>query len=373
MKTEKKPFLHLWSRIMIIAALIILACILIPLCIILLYSPGNPIPLLDNKANVVQGSLSEKSFINLNGMKQGIFIRTNNISNPVLLFLHGGPGMPTYFLTEKYPTGLENKFTVCYWEQTGGGISYNPDISADSITVERIISDAIEVTKYLQKRFGKEKIYLMGHSWGSFIGIQLTAKAPELYYAYIGVAQIANQKESEKLGYKYMIEQYQKSGNTGMMEKFKNYPIQESEAQIILYFKSSLRDETMHNLGIGTMHNMKSVITGIFFPVMFCKAYTFGEKINIWRAKSILINKTNLIEQLFSTDLFSKVSKVEIPVYFISGAYDYTVNYNLSREYLEHLQAPVKRFFLLEHSAHSPMHEEPEEFLKIMVENIIKE
>src|SRR5665811_1600954 len=132
-------------------------------------------------------------------------------SNPVLLYLHGG--MPDYFLTQDYPTGLDEYFTVVWWEQRGSGLSYSADISPESVNPGQLVSDTVEVTNYLRKRFGQEKIYLMGHSGGTFIGIQAAAQAPALYHAYIGVAQMSNQLESERLAYEYMLQQFKDDGN----------------------------------------------------------------------------------------------------------------------------------------------------------------
>ncbi len=127
----------------------------------------------------------------------------------------------------------------------------------------------------------------------------------------------------------------------------------------------------MHKLGIGTMHNMKSVITGIFLPVMQCRAYTLGEKINIWRGKAFLNSSTDLRIQMYATDLTAKVPKLDIPTYFTSGTYDYTVSHTLAESYFEKIQAPIKGFYLFKDSAHSPMFEEPEKFIRIMCEDVL--
>lgn len=279
--------------------------------------------------------------------------------------------MPEYFLADQYATGLEDRFTVCYWEQRDGGLSYSPDIPAQSVTTQQLVSDTIEVTNYLRQRFGQEKIYLMAHSWGTYIGIQAAAKAPDLYNAYIGVAQISQMFESERLAYRYMLDQYAAAGNTRMVERLKDYPVLESDAGVRAFFTSGLRDEAMHGIGGGTMHNMKSVVTGIFLPVMHCRAYTLGEKINIWRAKAFLRSKTVLLDELFFADLTTKVPKLEIPTYFFSGKYDYTVNHDLSKAYFMSLDAPVKGFYTFEQSAHSPMFEEPEKFMQIMEQDVL--
>lgn len=368
---SRKSFVRKAGRAVMILLSVFLACILILGGVLLAYSPGKVQPFLDKNGGVLAGSISEKVFVTIGGVKQGMFIRGKNVNNPVLLFLHGGPGMPEYFLTDNYPSGLEDNFTVCYWEQRGGGLSYSPDIPAESINAEQLVSDAIEVTNYLRERFGKDKIYLMAHSWGSFLGIQAAAQAPQLYCAYIGVGQISQMGESEKLAYAYMLGQYSAAGNTAMVKKLKEYPVLESDAGVRSFFTSSLRDATMHELGIGTMHNMKSVVGGVFLPVMECREYTLGEKINIWRAKAFLRSKTVLLDQLFSTDMAVKVPKLAIPAYFISGKHDLTVNHDLSKAYLERLQAPVKGFYTFEQSAHSPMFEEPERFVQIMVEDVL--
>ncbi len=337
---------------------------------LLLYSPEKPGPFLNANGIQLADGIAEKIHVNIGGAEQGMFIKAKNIKNPVLLFLHGGPGMPEYFLAEKYPTGVEDYFTVCYWEQRGAGLSYTSAISPESITAEQLISDTVEVTNYLRRRFGQDKIYLMAHSWGSFIGIQAAKQSPDLYYAYIGAGQIAQMLESEKRAYLYMLEQYAAAGNKNMVKKLRNYPVLESDAALRSFFTSALRDKTMHELGIGTMHNMKSVVAGIFLAVMQCRAYTLAEKINVWRGKAFLRNDTALLDQLFGADLANKVPQLAMPVYFISGKYDYTVNYDLSKAFLEQLQAPVKGFYTFAQSAHSPMFEEPMKFMQIMVEDV---
>ena len=356
---------------MLITLAALLGCTMILGCLLLACSPGKPGFFMEENGKVLKGSISEKLHVDIGGVEQGMFIRGKNTKNPVLLFLHGGPGMPEYFLAENYPTGLEDHFTVCYWEQRGGGLSCRSDASAERITAELLISDTIEVTNYLRWRFGQEKIYLMAHSWGSFLGIQAAAQAPELFWAYIGVAQVSQMLESEKMAYVHMLALYSAAGNTKMVKKLKRYAVLDSEAALRSFFTSGLRDEAMNKLGIGTMHDMKSVVTGVFLPVMQCRAYTLGEKINIWRGKAVLRSDTVLLDQLFSTDLAMKVPQLEIPTYFFGGIHDYTVNCALTKSYLEQLRAPLKGFYQFEESAHSPMFEEPEKFMQVMVADVL--
>jgi pimeloyl-ACP methyl ester carboxylesterase len=350
---------------------IILVCIILLLSVLLFKSSGKVALFLDENGNVLENSISEKTFVNINGVKQGMFIRGKNVDNPVLLFVHGGPGMPEYFLTEKYKTDLEKHFTVCYWEQRGAGLSYSSELSANDITVSQLVSDTSAVAKYLRDRFGKNKIYLLCHSWGTFIGIQSAAANPELYYAYIGMSQVTDTVKSEKLAYDYMIKQFTAEGNSKMVNNLKKYDILRDESDVNLYMSSALRDDAMHKLGIGTMHNMKSVVGGVFLPVMNCSTYTVNEKINIWRAKAFLNKSTDLRQEMLDTDISSKVTELKIPTYFISGVYDYTVNYELSKEYLKEVKAPIKGFYTFKNSAHSPLFEEPEQFINIMVNDVL--
>jgi len=334
--------------------------------ILLAFSPGKPHPFLDENGSPLAGGISEKIFININGVEQGMFIKSKDLSHPVLLYLHGG--MPDYFLTQNYPTGLDDYFTVIWWEQRGSGISYSSTIPSETMTLEQMISDTLEVTNYLRNRFGKEKIYLMGHSGGTFIGIQAAAKAPELYYAYIGVAQMTYQLKSERLAYEYMLKVFKENGNDEMVRKLKASPVTMTGGTPDAYLK--IRDTAMHSLGIGTTHDMHSVITGIFLPSLMCKDYTLKEKVNMWLGKSHS-GVSVLWNEMLSTNLTTQVTELEIPVYFFEGIYDYTVSYTLAKDYFETLQAPIKGFYTFEQSAHSPIFEEPDKVRQIILEDVL--
>ena len=344
---------------MLIMVLILSACMLIILGLLFLWSPGKTRPFLDESGRPLAGSISEKIRVLINGVEQGMFIRGRDSAKPVLLFLHGGPGLPEYFLTRDYPTGLEDGFTVCWWEQRGAGLSYSPDIPPGTLTVEQVISDTLEVTNYLRMRFGRDKIYLMGHCGGAFIGIQAAARAPELFHAYIGIAQMSRQLESEKRAYRYMVEQFTAAGDKRMLKKLEKFPL-----------PKMLRDEAMHKLGIGTTHEMRSVVRGVFLPSLRNPEYTLREKIAIWRGKWSR-HSGRMWDHMMAADLTTDVAKLDIPVYFFHGLHDYTVSYTLAKDYLEKLQAPLKGFYTFERSAHSPIFEEPEKMRRILQEDVL--
>ena len=342
------------------------------ICVVLILSPGKLKPYLDNSGNPLLGSISEKVFVTIGGVKQGMFLKSKNTDNPVLLYVHGGPAFPNYFLIDKYNPGLEDYFTVCYWEQRGGGLSYSSEVTLQSMNFDQLVSDAVDVTNYLRKRFGKQKIFMMAHSGGTPIALLAVSRNPELYQAYIAMAQITNQNESEKIAYKYMLDYYTKTENHEKKKAMKEYRVLESDSNILSFFKSKLRDQSMHETGIGTMHNMKSVFREIFVPVWTCRAYTFSEKVNIWKSKLSFLPKTNLINELLETDFSKNIQQLDIPVYFFSGKYDLTVNIDLAKVYYSKLQAPLKGFYTFENSAHSPLFEEPHLVRQIIEQDVLK-
>lgn len=317
-------------------------------------------------------SVSEKLFVRIGGVEQGMFIQSKNIQNPVLLYVHGGPGFPNYFLIEKFKPGLEDYFTVCYWEQRGGGLSFNPAVSIESMTLDQLSSDLIEVSNYLRERFGKEQIYLLAHSGGTPIALSAVSQAPQLFKAYIAIAQISRQSESERMAYHFLMKQFIEKKDHRSVKKIKKFGGLQTEAEILSFHNSLIRDKAMHKSGVGTMRQMHSVFRGVFVPVWTCRAYTFREKINIWKSKIFFLPETNLKKEILNTDYTQTIPHLDLPVYFLSGKYDLTVNVELSRDYYDKLKAPQKGFYTFENSAHSPIFEEPERFRLILEKDILK-
>ncbi len=333
----------------------------------LLNLPGRrrPKPLAEKNGGTLRGSVSEKAFTDINGMRQGMFIQSKDAARPVLLFLHGG--LPEYFLTDRYPTGLENDFTVVWWEQRGAGLSYSRGIPPETMTLEQFIADTLAVTDYLRNRFGKEKIYLMAHSGGAFIGLQAAARAPEAYHAYIGVAQMVHQLTSERLAYEYMLERFKQTGNRRMVRKLQAAPVTTSTVPDRYL---AVRDRAMHSLGVGTTHDMSSHIRGVFWSSLRSPHYTLGEKIRLWHGK-YSSGVSALWDEILATDLADRVAELALPAYFFHGVYDYTVNYQLAKDYVGRLKAPLKGFYTFERSAHSPILEEPQKAQRIMHEDVL--
>jgi pimeloyl-ACP methyl ester carboxylesterase len=286
------------------------------------------------RGRVMPHGICEKRFLDVNRTRQGMFLRGNDVGNPVLLYLHGG--LPEYFLTERRPTALEDCFTVAWWDQRGAGISYSPSLPRTSITTEQCILDTISVTHYLRERFGQDRVYLMAHSGGSFIGLQTVSRHPELYAAYIGMAQMVDQLRSERLAYEFMVAEFEKRRDNAMLKRLAAAPV--SQAHGISKRYLAVRDKAMHRLGVGTTHDMRSVITGVFLPSLASPQYSVAEKVGLWRGK-LASGVSALWDDMLSTDLAERVPSIDVPTYFLHGVFDRTCSYDLARDYLQRLQA----------------------------------
>ncbi len=348
---------------------ITISCLVIVGVILLPPSKGKIQPFLNEAGTILDRSIAEKVFLKTKESTLGMVLKGKDITKPVLLFLGGGPGIPEYFLEQEYPTNLAEEFVVCYLEYRGTSLSYNSKLEKSSLSTNQYIKDVIGVTRYLCARFDQEKVYLMAHSFGTYIAINTIARHPQLYEAYIAMSQMCNQQESEYLAYDFMLDYYKKTGNKKKVKAFEQSDIKKSEGVFRKYCTSLLRDSSMHELGIGTTREMHSVIRDILIPSLKCKAYTPRERLNIYRGK-LFAQNSEVAMDAWSFDVFMQIPEVQIPVYFLAGVYDYTCCYSLQKKYYEQLIAPSKGFYTFQKSAHSPLFEEPEKGLHIMIEDV---
>jgi len=161
------------------------------------------------------------------------------------------------------------------------------------------------------------------------------------------------------------------AGNAKRLSQLAKYGRLETDAEYEAYQPSLLRDLAMHELGIGTMRDMRSLVSGVVLPVFQCRRYTISEKLDTWKGKALL-RDSPLRYYAFHAEVAKDVPALAIPAYFASGAYDYTVSYDLAKRYCASLQAPTKAFYTFAESAHSPLFEEPERFMRIMTEDVLR-
>lgn len=332
--------------------------------VILINSPGKLPPLKDAQGKTIQGSISEKIWVEINGIKQGMFIRGENPKNPVILFLHGGPGTPLlqFISYLEKSERLEKYFTVCYWDQRGSGMTYSKSTESSTMTIEQMVADTHEVTQYLKSRFKQDKIYLLGQSWGTYLGVKTIEKYPENYFAYIGIGQVTNQTKSERLAYDYMLTRAKEMNDQEVIDKLVKYdPYAKDFPQLNYLVK--VRTKLLNKYGIGHLHQGLT-FQDILKSLVVFKGYTLSEKINWFRGADF--SMIYLFPIILNDDLFISSVKFEIPFYIIQGAYDYQVSQVLAEQYLDVLEAPKKEFFIFANSAHAPNMEEPEAFIKIL-------
>lgn len=359
------------GRAILVVLLVCLGLVSLVVAALVVISPGRPSPVLDERGHPAGGSLSEKIRVPINGVDHGMFIRGRDATKPVLLFVHGGAGMPAYFLAQRFPATLailEEHFVVCWWDRRGAGLSYSGSMPPQTLTTEQMVADLLAVTDYLRDRFSQQKIYLMAHSGGTFFALQAVAESPQRFHAYIAVAQITHQLRSEHIAYRFMVERYRDAGDAGLLRRLEAEPLTMSVPLPASYM--AIRDKAMHRLGVGTTREMRSVLTGVFLPSWLSPDYTLVEKLNIWRGKAL--SDRMLWNEILATDLTALISRVAIPVYFLHGVHDYTVTLAETEAFVDSLEAPVKGFYTFPQSAHSPMFEEPERFRLILEQDVLR-
>ncbi|MFO7924638.1 MAG: alpha/beta hydrolase [Bacteroidales bacterium] len=344
----------------------ILTLVLGLLAVLWIISPGKADPITGPDGDQLKGSISVIEKITLGGQDQYIIIRGADSTKPVILFLHGGPGSPETAFMKHYNRDIEKDFVMVYWEQRGAGKSYSKDIPAESMNMAQFISDTRELSEYLTERFSQKKIYIMGHSWGSLLGILTAYKHPELFQAYFGIGQACYQFKGEQISYKWAKEQAYKHNDTRAIKKLAGLTFPDSLAGHTEW-KDFLMVERkyVNKYGGGTTRD----ITGMW-PlaklVFKTNEYTIGEKLNFMNGN--MFSLENMWNEVINANLLNDIDSMRVPVYIFHGKHDYTTPYSVAKEFFNHLKAPEKGFFTFDNSAHSPVMEEAEKFNSIVKE-----
>lgn len=334
--------------------------------VLLLISPGKTSPLTDADGKVLPAGIAEINSYTLGGYEQSVIIRGADTTLPVMLFLHGGPGSPEIAIMKKMNPGLEKDFVVAYWEQRGAGKSFSADIPDDSMTIEQMVSDAAELSRILTDRFGCEKLYIAGHSWGSLLGIKTAYLYPELFHAYIGIGQVCKQYEGEKVSYEWVKEQAEKENDKKAMAELGELVFPDSTADSDAWLNFLMKERSYVNkYGGGITHEIRNMWPAVKM-VMGAEEYSFREKMNYPRGNNY--SMLRLWEDVIDVNLFNEIDSMQVPVYIFQGRYDYQTPHVVAREFYDQLKAPAKGFYTFENSAHSPLYEEPEKFNRILRE-----
>ena len=167
----------------------------------------------DSRGKKVPEGIASLEKIRLGGWGQWVLIRGHDAAKPLLLFLHGGPGMPMMYLAHTFQRHLEEDFLCVQWDRRGAGKSFRKDLHPDSLRVSQLLADTEALIDKLRLRFGKEKIYLAGHSWGSYLGMLLIDRHPEHFFAFIGIGQVVDNIKAEEIQMRFIRRKAEELGN----------------------------------------------------------------------------------------------------------------------------------------------------------------
>ena len=297
--------------------------------------------------------------IKLGGVGQTILITGKDLSKPVLLFVHGGPAFSEIGLVRKYDQDLDKYFIVVNWDQRGTNLSYSPSIPKESMTMNQIVADGHELVALLKKRFHRKKIFLLGHSWGSAVGLILASKYPQDFYAYIGVGQVVNMQDNERVSLQFAMQMAAKDHNEKAIAELNAilpYPSPKSTLQQLY---TSRKWMTYYGGEVYGHHDASTIFAGVANgknPLYDLKKTNAGTQFSM----------ETLWAPFLNIDFPHTIPELKIPVYFLLGKHDYNVPYMLAEDYLKKLKAPSKKLILFENSAHLPPFEEPKKFVEVM-------
>ena len=314
-----------------------------------------------------KNSVSCMKKVPINGTKQHITVRGKNKNLPLLLFVHGGPGFAETSFFRHYNSELEDDFLVVNWDQRGAGKSYDSSYKDYEFHMSDFVEDIITLSEYLLKEYSQEKLFLVAHSWGTAISMLAVSERPDLFHAYVGMGQIANLPEQEIASYDFTLKKAKELNNKKAIEELEkigppvngNYKdglnATEIQRKWLLEFGGAIYKK----------NNYSDMMKVLFFKT---PEYGLQDKIK-WIQSMNIKSKNKMVENEFlPLDLTSKVTKVEIPIYFFLGQHDYQVDSKCANNYFNDIDAESKKLVWFMYSAHSPCFEQPDQFNKMMVE-----
>ncbi|MDE5415456.1 alpha/beta fold hydrolase [Alkalihalobacterium chitinilyticum] len=310
-----------------------------------------------SKKLIKSGGISQVEKLYIGGIRQYILIEGKSKDLPICLFLHGGPGAPFPFGVSSrslFPEITEHYLAV-YYDQRGAGKSYSKAIDPKSMNIEQIMNDIHELVDYLREKFHQDQVMLVGMSWGTVLGTELIKRYPEKFYTYVGISQVVNDAESQKLAKSWLAEKAKRTGDQRALHVLNElgeppYVGKKDEQldKLISKYKGDLYEDRSTK-----KPNLFLLVRGAFIS----PDYTL---LDLWKAlitgaKFSLLESKDLQMEIAKTNYLETVPTVNIPVYFIQGKHDKTTNYELAKQFFNCIAAPKgKEFITLEQSAHYP-------------------
>ncbi|MDS0526458.1 alpha/beta hydrolase [Clostridium sp. SHJSY1] len=313
-----------------------------------------------------KNSIYLEEYVQINGIDQYLFHAGTKSENPIMLFLHGGPGSVESLFAYTFQKKWEDIYTVIHWDQRGSGktLLKNPDKDKYP-TPDLLIKDLFEIIEYLKKKYNKKKIVLLGHSWGSVLGSIFIKKYPESIAYYIGVGQVVNMAENESIGYKKVKEAILNANDKNSLKKLNSigiYPKETFDETFIKSCKKLRKLQGKYNLAVKID---LSIFTSAF------KSPIFKSSDILALIKSLKSNES-LIQFLFDFNLNLESIEYEVPIYYILGENDWQVPYTIAKEYFNKINAPHKDLYIIPNAGHMTMMDQPELFFNSLSEIYIK-
>lgn len=322
----------------------------------------------DYRKIVTPNGVEEELEIPVGGTKQWITVRGRDRNNPILLLIHGGPASPEMPISWVYQQPWEDFFTVVQWDQRGSGKSYgsnDPAVIQPTLSLDRIAEDAGEVVQYLRQRYGKQKVFVMGHSWGSLVGLKLAHDHPEWLHAYVGMGQVINGPEGERVGYEETIRLAKAAGNTEALKELASIaPYPEKDGSVPL---DKINLERKWSVFYGGLTRGRKDLDFYYNIGKFSPDYTQKNLDDIDKGSALSLGP--LLPSLLGFN-YSKVTDFKTPIVMFEGRYDYTTPSVVVADWFKTVKAPSKKFIWFENSAHMMAIEEPGRVLTHLVEDV---
>ncbi|WP_225753277.1 alpha/beta fold hydrolase [Actinotalea sp. Marseille-Q4924] len=323
--------------------------------------PASTEPVVGPDGEPIAGSIAELVTLPIGGHDQGVMIRGADTDAPVLLFLEGGPGGTALGSMRYAGQGLEQSFVVATWDQRGTGRSADQRAPQSTLTVDRLVDDAIEVAEHLCDRFDEDGVYVVGSSWGSTLGVLVAQERPDLVRAYVGVGQMVSQARTDEIMYADTLAWAREAGDAAMAARLEEVGPPPYE-DALTYPVMLTGDPRWQQYPTGDDHDGRAG-----YPQnLFVAEYSLTEQLR--SAAGLADTFALLYPQLQGIDFREQVPRLDVPVHVVLGAYEAPGRADLAREWLADLDAPAVHVETWDRSGHTPHLDEPARFAAFMAD-----